>query len=368
MRLSLAAALAVVIFLSLPARAQTPMPAVGVSAVARADITPRERFAGRAEAIDRVELIARVSGFLEERRFAQGERVAAGDLLFVIEPGPYEARLAQRRAELASAEAEVETARAQLERGEALLERNNIPAAEVDERRARLLVAQGKQLEAEAAVEIAELDLGYTRITAPIAGRIGRYAYSIGAFVGPESGPLATIVQQNPVYVTFPVSQRVLTEVRQEAAARGTPAELVVRAELPTGELYDQTGTLTFTDVEVAPGTDTVSIRATFPNPQGILTPGQFLNVVIELGEPVEALVIPSAAFLIEQGGTYVLVVGDDDVVEKRRIVVGDGGAGADAVVEDGLREGERIVVEGIQKVRPGQEVEPTPIAEAAPS
>ncbi len=322
------------------------------------------RFVGRAEAVDRVELRARVTGFLAERRFEEGQRVAAGDLLFVIEKAPYEAVVAQRRAELASAEAEVENAAAQLARGEQLLAGNNIPRAEVDERRARLLIAQAKVLEAQAALEAAELDLGYTDITAPIAGRIGRYAYSIGAFVGPDSGALATIVRQEPIYVGFPVSQATLTEVRQEAIARGDERALEVRAELPTGEPYAEPGTIAFTDVEVDPGTDTVVVRATFPNPQGLLVPGQFLNVVIEQGEPLQALVIPAAALVIDQAGPSVLVVGENDEVEQRRVTLGDGAEGARAVIADGLVAGERVIVEGVQKVRPGQAVSPSPVAE----
>ena len=352
-----------------PARAQdrdAAPPAVGVTTVAVRDITPTARFVGRAEAIDRVELVARVTGFLEERHFEQGGQVDEGELLMVLEKGPYEARLAQRRAELASAQAEVENAAAQLARGEELLAGDNIPAAEVDERRARLLMAEAKVLEAEAAIQSAELNLGYTDIHAPVAGRIGRSAYSVGAFVGPESGPLATVVSQDPIYVSFPVSQAVLTRARQQAIERGGDQTIVVLAELPTGERYEHPGVPDFAEVEVDAATDTLTIRATFPNPDGLLVPGQFLNVVLEIGDPVEALVVPSAALLVDQAGTYVLVVGDDDIVEQRRVTLARRGDGADAVVEQGLSEGERVVVEGIQKVRPGQQVVATPAGGAA--
>ncbi|MFW5680610.1 MAG: efflux RND transporter periplasmic adaptor subunit [Pseudomonadota bacterium] len=361
-------ALAVVVpVTSAPATAQeAARPAVGVAPVALQDVTPKARFTGRAEAIDRVELRARVQGFLQERGFEEGQRVEAGTLLFVIEQAPYEAVLAQRRAELASAEAEVETAALQLERGEQLLRGNNIPAAEVDERRARLLVAEGKAMEADAAVRAAEIDLGYTDITAPITGRIGRAAYSVGAFVGPESGALATLVRQDPVYVTFPVSQSIITRARQEAIAGGGELDIVARAELPTGELYPAPGRLAFAEVEVQAGTDTLTLRATFPNPDGLLIPGQFLNVVLELGEPVEALAVPTAALLADQAGLYVLVVGADEVVEQRRVELGSA-EGASTIVTQGLREGELVVVEGIQKVRPGQAVTATRVAGLQP-
>ncbi|TVQ38892.1 MAG: efflux RND transporter periplasmic adaptor subunit [Geminicoccaceae bacterium] len=357
------------LLLATPTAADAPPPAVGVAAVTLENITPSARYTGRAEAVDRVELRARVQGFLEQRLFEEGREVKAGDLLFVIEKGPYEAILAQREAQVKVAEGDVETAAAQLARGEQLLRGNNIPAAEVDERRARLLVDQAQVLAAQAAVRAAELDLAYTEIRAPIAGRIGRSAFSVGALVGPDSGPLATIVSQDPVFVTFPVSQATLTRMRQEAIAQGAPDEVVVRATLPTGDVYAHPGTVAFAEVEVQPGTDTLSIRANFPNPDRLLTPGQFLGVVVELGEPTPALTIPTAAVLIDQAGPYVLVVGDGDVVEQRRVTFGRGAEdGTRSVIAGGLLEGERVIVEGIQKVRPGQRVTAAPVSRASAS
>ncbi|TVR81332.1 MAG: efflux RND transporter periplasmic adaptor subunit, partial [Rhodospirillales bacterium] len=242
-----------------PAWAQeAPLAAVGVVTAAMQNITPSVRYTGRAEAVDRVELRARVQGYLEQRLFEEGGKVAAGDLLFVIEKAPFEAILAQRQAQVKVAGADVETAAAQLARGEQLLRNNNIPAAEVDERRARLLLDQAKVAEAEAAVRSAEIDLSYTEIRAPISGRISRSAFSVGAVIGPDSGTLATIVSEDPIYVSFPVSQAVLTRMRQDAQARGGPEDVVVRAELPTGEAYAHPGTIAFAEVEVQPGTDTL--------------------------------------------------------------------------------------------------------------
>ncbi|MEO1089354.1 MAG: efflux RND transporter periplasmic adaptor subunit [Pseudomonadota bacterium] len=340
-----------------------PPPAVGTITVATSTITPTERFVGRAEAIDRVELRARVTGFMAERHFVQGDMVEEGDLLFVIEKAPYEAILAQRQAELASAQAAVENAAAQLARGETLLEGNNIPKAEVDERRARLLIAQADVLEAKAGIQTAELDLGYTDVKAPVTGRIGRYTYSIGALVGPESDALATIVSEDPIYVGFPVSETALERARQSPQGLTDPSQIVVHVELPTGDLYDQPGNVAFGAVEVDQTTDTLLVRATVPNPDQVLTPGQFLNVVLQLGDPVDVLMVPAAATQLDQAGSYVLIVDENGLAQQRRVTLGQS-QGADVVVTQGLAVGDEVIVNGIQKVRPGEPVAASPITD----
>ena len=211
---------------------------------------------------------------------------------------------------------------------------------------------------AQAALEQAEINLSYTEIYAPIAGRIGRADLSVGNLVGPDSGVLATIVSQDPIYVTFPVTQRQLLAHRGE---RGDP---VVRVTLPDGTLYEHPGTLNFLDVQVDPGTDTVTVRGELPNPDRILVDGQFVGVRVERGEPERVLVVPQASLQVDQAGPYVLVVGGDDKVEARRVTLGDV-EGEQVVVESGLNEGERIIVEGIQKVRPGMTVA---VSEAQPA
>jgi membrane fusion protein (multidrug efflux system) len=347
------------------AAAPPPPPAVTVIPIVPTEITPGVEFNGRVVAVDEVQLRARVTGFLEQRRFEEGADVAAGDLLFVIEEAPYQAVVAQRQAELASAEANKANTAAQLQRGEELLQNNNIPKSEVDLRRAQDLMAAAAIQEAQAALEQAEINLSYTEIHAPIAGRIGRAEVSVGNLVGPESGVLAIIVSQDPIFVTFPVSQRQFLEYRSGQIDVGD--QPVVRVTLPNGALYEHPGRLNFLDVQVDPGTDTVTVRAELPNPERILVDGQFVRVRVERGEPKRVLAVPQAALQIDQAGPYVLVVGADDKVEARRVTLGDT-EGAQVVVESGLNEGERIIVEGSQKVRPGMTVAATEATPAAPT
>ena len=302
-----------------PAAAAAP-PTVTVITLQPTEITPGVQFNGRVVAVDTVELRARVTGFLQERRFDEGADVVAGDLLFVLEKDQYEAVVAQRRAELASAEANKANTAAQLARGEQLVKNGNIPKSEVDIRRADDLMAAASIQEAQAGLQEAQINLGYTDIQAPIAGRIGRAAFSIGNLVGPDSGVLATIVSQDPIYVTFPVSQRQLMEYRREHSGQGPP---VVRVTLPNGTPYDQPGKIDFLDVQVDQTTDTVTVRAELPNPDRTLVDGQFLGVRVEADAPEPVLAVPQAALQVDQAGPYVLVVGQDDKVEARRITLG---------------------------------------------
>jgi membrane fusion protein (multidrug efflux system) len=345
--------------------AATPPPAVTVVTTELADITPAFGFNGRVVAEDKVDVRARVTGFLQRREFTEGADVKVGQLLFVIEKDHYQAVVEQRKAELASAEANRANTEVALRRGEELVKNKNIPQAEVDQRRAADEMAAAQILEAQAALKQAEINLGYTDIYAPIAGRIGRASVSVGNLVGPDSGVLATIVSQDPIYVTFPVSQRQLLEYRREQSGSGHPP--VVRIGLPDDTLYKYPGSLNFLDVQVDPGTDTVTVRAAVPNPDRLLVDGQFVSVRVEAGTPERRIAIPQAALQVDQAGPYVLVVDGDDKVEARRVKLGQA-EGTKAVIADGLKEGERVIVEGIQKVRPGMAVAATEAPPASPA
>ncbi len=340
------------------AQQKPPPPGVVVAKAEQRDVRPSEQFNGRAQAKDSVDLLARVQGFLEKRSFNEGDRVKAGQLLFQLEKAPFIATVQQREADLARAQAEERNARVQLDRARQLLRTQNIPQSEADRREALQLTAIAQVKQAQAALDAARIDLGYTDIRAPIAGRISRSNFTEGALVGPSSGTLASIVSSDPIYVTFAVSQRELLDFRRKAAEQGRTRDVVVRLKLADGTAYSQPGSVDFLDVKADPGTDTVTVRATFPNPDGIIVPGQFASVSVESAQPVVSIVVPQAALQIDQAGPFVMVVAQDHKVEMRRIRAGNSTADNAVVVEQGLQPGDQVVVEGAQKVRPGQEVQ----------
>jgi membrane fusion protein (multidrug efflux system) len=339
-----------------PQAAPAP-PAVTVAPVETGDVTAKHEFVGRVEAVNKVDLRARVTGFLEQRLFQEGQEVKAGDLLFVIEQPPYQATVNQRKAEVASAEANKANTAAQLKRGEELVKSNNIARSEVDIRQANDQMAAASIEGAQAELEQAKINYGYTEIRAPIDGKIGRAGYTTGNLVGPDSGVLATIVSREPMYVTFPVSAAIIVQAQREAGGElPDPSTFVVRIKLPDGSVYQHPGKIDFLSNQVAQGTDTLTARAVFPNPERLLVDGQFVSVTVESGQPMTALVVPQGAVPVDQAGPYVLVVGTDNKVEQRRLTLG-AAQGTNVVVQSGLKQGERIIVGGIQKVRPGMQV-----------
>jgi membrane fusion protein, multidrug efflux system len=342
------------------AQSAPPPPAVSVTPVVSRQVAETIDYIGRLTAIEKVDIVARVEGFLEERNFKEGQYVKTGDLLFRIEQATYKAAVEQARATLAKAKAAEVNTKLQFERGKELVRNQNIPQATVDQREADEQAAQASILEAQAALDQAEINLGYTEIRSPIDGRIGIAIVTKGNLVQLSSGKLATIVSQDPIYVTFQVSQRNLLDYfRRRAEDPGRSTQVNVRIKLPNGTIYPHPGVSDFLDVQVDPTTDTVTVRATVPNPEHVLIPGGVVGVTVERGAPKSALTIPQAAILLDQAGRYVLVVGSDKKVEQRRITTG-AEQGRDIVVTDGLKEGEQVIVEGIQKVRAGQVVTTT--------
>ena len=344
-----------------PAAAVAP-PASVVAVAAKSEaIDDQSDFIGRVVAMDKVELRARVQGFLKRRAFTEGQEVEGGDLLFEIEPDQYMAIVTQREADLAKAKADQQNTAAQLKRGLELLKDKNIAQAKVDELQAADSIAKASIEQAKAALEAAKLDLSYTRVLAPVAGRIGLAQYTVGNLVGPASKPLATIVSHDPIYVQFPLTQREVLEARRDIKEKGgNPQDVVVRAKLSDGSLYDQVGRLNFIDVTTDAGTDSVTLRAEIPNPDGILVDGQFVGVVLQAGTPASAIVVAQSALQVDQQGVYVLIIDAEGKAQIRRIQTG-APQGANIAVTQGLKEGELVIVEGAQKVRPGQVVTATP-------
>ncbi len=343
------------------AKAQAPAPSVVVVKAESQPVEESAQFVGRVVAVDKVELRARVQGFLKERRFTEGQQVTVGEVLFVIEPDQYEAIVQQREADVAKAKADRQNTSAQLARGRELLQQKNIAQAKVDELQAADSIAEASIAQAKAALNAAELDLSYTKITAPVSGRIGLAKYTVGNLVGPSSGPLATIVSRDPIYVQFPVTQRQLLEARRTIKKKGgDPKGVVVRVRLPDGSMYDKPGRLDFVDVTTDSSTDTVTLRAELPNPDGVLVDGQYASIVVQSGEPESAIVVPQSALQVDQQGTFVLIVDAEKKAQIRRIETGQS-KGAGVAVKSGLKAGELVITEGAQKVRPGQVVSATP-------
>ena len=345
-------------------------PAVGVIEAAQRPITESNEFLGRIEATNRVSVVARVTAFLEKRNFVEGAEVKTGDLLYQLERGPFEADLKSRQAQVAQLQATLVNAKLTTDRARTLL---GGPAGQQSTYDAALANQQSLEAQIQAAqaqVDLSQINLDYSEIHSPIDGKIGRTAVTEGNVVSPSSGVLTTIVSQDPMYVTFPVSVREGLALRDRYATRGGFKAVVIKVRLPDGRLYDQVGQLNFINNTIAQNTDTITLRGTIPNPilndlsaKGTvreLTDNEFVTVLLEGAEPVEVLAIPRSAVLSDQQGEYVYVVGADNKAEQRRIQLGQS-TPTIASVTNGLSAGDKVVVEGLQKVRPGQAVAPGP-------
>ena len=364
-------ALLTAVLLSAPAGAQTPpaaaAPKVTVAAARIEQITGDTTFIGRVEAVDSVELVARVSGYLRAVEVANGAQVTTGQALFVIEPENYEATVQSSRAQLERAEAAQTLARIELDRKAQLVRKGAVPQSELDIATANEKAAQADIAAAAAALQQAQLNLSYTRMTAPFDGQIGKIAKSVGDLVGPETGALATLVRTTPIYVVFSVSERQIANLMEARVADGenpsaTPMQLPIHVDLPNGKRLDEVGVLAFSDNRIDTATGTLAVRAEFPNADRLLIPGAFVTLHVQTAEPRPELLIPQAAVQRDQRGPFVLVIGAQQTVEQRYITTG-GTEGTEVIVQSGLAPGESVIVEGLQRVKPGVPVQPVPAA-----
>lgn len=368
---ALCAAVLTGLFAAGPARGQgqsgagrnAPPPAVTTIPVQVRDVAPATDFIGRVEAIRSFEARPRIEGTLEQVAFQEGQNVNAGDLLYVIEQAPYQTALDSAKAQLASAEAKQREAESAYGRTQELRQGGNVSQAQLDQALADRDAAQADVMMNQAQVRTAEINLGYTRITSPVRGRIGATSVTQGNLVGPSTGVLATVMQLDPIRVVFSVADRDLLalqrrlDITQPAQAAD---KFVPTLVLSDGSEYAEQGKIDFTNNSVDPQTGTVSIRAAFANPKRLLLPGQYVTVRVRRDQPEQRPVVPVAAVQQDQQGSYVLVLDDQNRVQRRPVETGPQ-VGQMLVVEKGLTAGETVVVGGVQKVRPGMVVQPSP-------
>ena len=352
-----------------------PPPGVLVSKIEYREIEQTVTYVGRTMALNDVSLQAQVSGYLLDTPFEEGAYVTVGQELFIIDPEKYEAAVAAAKGGLAKAKAGLVRARKDLKRYRELKKNNNISEQKVDAALSEVLQMEAEVEYAKAELQRAELDLKHTRITAPIDGRIGRKLVTKGNMISPQGDILARVVEMDPMYVTFNIAESDLITLKKNAmassdvhlgklegsalaAAARRAARINVRLILPDRSEYAHIGKIDFIDNAVDPKTGSILVRARFDNPNEVLVPGLYVRALLSRSDKQNTLLVHASAVQEDQAGRFVLVVLPDNKVEMRRIQTGLQ-IGGDLVVEEGLEPDEMVVVEGVQKIRPGMTVKP---------
>lgn len=348
-----------------------PPPKVTVAKPERKTVTDYLELTGNTQAINTVKLVARVEGYLEGLHFQDGADVRKGDLLFSIQPDQYQAQLAQAKANVAAQQAALFNAETEFTRYSRLFEQKAAAATDVDNWRFQRDSSRAALANAQAQVDLANLNIGYTRVTAPFNGRMGRHLVDVGNVVGAggEETPLAEINQVDPIYIYFTINELDLLRIRERQKQAGggdyrtRPVPLL--AGLANEDGFPHEGRIDFAAISVDPNTGTLLLRGIFANPDRVLLPGLFVRLRLPVGRDRDAILVPQVALALDQIGRYVLVVDDKNVVERRGITVGQM-FGEMQVVSEGLTGDERVVVNGLLRAIPGREV--TPETQTAPA
>jgi membrane fusion protein (multidrug efflux system) len=349
--------------------ASTAPPEVGYITASIQPVYDEQSYVGRLQSPQIVQLDARVTGYLEQQNFTDGGAVTKGQLLYVIEQPPYQAAVNQAQAALEQAQAQAGNANITLARAQALLRTPAGQQSTVDASKATALSDAAQIDMAKAQLQTAQINLGYTEIRSPIDGQIGATAVNVGNVVGPNTGTLATIVSEDPMYVVFSLPVVDALKYRQSQAAGNGLAALDLLLQLPDGQMYGQIGNINFVNNQITANTDTLTWRGTIPNPlppngARALTDGEFVTVILRNRAPQEQNIIPREAVITDQLGDYVLTLGPGNKVVRQTVKLGK--QTNDSVqILSGVAPGDKIIVDGIQRVHPGVVVNPQPAQQA---
>ena len=338
-----------------------PPPAVIVVTAQQERVKPSVEFVGRIESMDDVKIRSRVGGVLLKRFFKEGEDIKKGTPLFEIDPAPFKAVLSDRKARVNKANSDVDIAKRNYKRGKKLAKDGLISQLDMDKLSNQLDSATASLQQAQAGLEEARLNLSYTKINAPLDGRVGKSMFALGDVINPSSDTLTTLVKLDPMYVSFQINEKAMISVFQRDLQQNQEKKLdyIVKLRFSNDTLYGGEGKIDFLNNRVDSTTGTMSLRALFDNPENLLLPGQYVDVIILTKDDTQAILIPQSSVQEDQQGRFVMIVDQDNKVSRRRVEMGSR-YDINWEVNSGLKVGDRVIVEGLQKVRASIVVKPT--------